>query len=57
MEEVSCSEEEPEIKKPSEKKRIANTNGSPKNAAKRKKISAPSNSKKQGSILSFFAKK
>lgn len=55
MEEVSCSEEEPEIKKPSEKKRIANTNGSP--AAKRKKISAPSNSKKQGSILSFFAKK
>lgn len=55
MEAVSCSEEKPEIKEPPEKKPNANTNGS--SAARKKKISPPSNGKKQGSILSFFGKK
>lgn len=54
-EEVSCSEEEPEVTEPPPKKLTPNaSNGSSANT--KKKVSPP-DGKKQGSILSFFGKK
>lgn len=55
MEEVSCSEDEPEVVEPPPKKPATNTSNVSSNATK-KKISPPVG-KKQGSILSFFGKK
>lgn len=53
MEEVSCSDDEPEVVEPPTKKSAAATSGT---AASKKKVSPPMG-KKQGSILSFFGKK
>lgn len=53
MEEVSCSDDDVQ-EVPVEKKPIAKENGA--NVKEKKKISPPAG-KKQGSILSFFAKK
>lgn len=62
MEEVSCSEEEPEVVEPPPKKiapakaASAASNGKSTAPSSKKKISPPAG-KKQGSILSFFGKK
>lgn len=53
MEEVSCSDEEPEVVAPAPSKPEPVPNSS---KAGKKKISPPAG-KKQGSILSFFSKK
>ncbi|XP_055304890.1 uncharacterized protein LOC129569757 [Sitodiplosis mosellana] len=55
-EEVSCSDEEPEVAPPPPKKAATITDNGSSSTATKKKISPPAG-KKQGSILSFFGKK
>lgn len=60
MEEVSCSDEEPEAIQPPPKKfapTSSNGSASATAPASKKKVSPPVAGKKQGSILSFFGKK